>query len=126
MLKFSILENGNLRISVQKGFRKEFKQYMKEDKHSNYSKFFELTEGYWANGWGVHNSGDDLGQLSSCLVIAEDSSAEDNGSITLHGRTWTNIHNYCIVDPLEEILEKGFYDFLKWKTFDNENFNWKE
>jgi len=48
---------------------------------------------------------------------------EDDGSITLIGRTWTNISDYQIICPVTEILEKGYIDFYLWENFkDGENF----
>lgn len=86
------------------------------------STFMELTESYWTNGWGVHNA-DTLGQMSECLVVAEESTIEDDGSISLSGKVWTNIHNYQVYCPIEEILENGHIDFYLWEDFKSvENF----
>jgi hypothetical protein len=81
----------------------------------------ELTESYWTNGWGVHTA-DQLNQMSECLVISEDSTTEDDGSITLNGKAWTNNNNYMIVSPLDSILENGYVDFELWDEFKEENF----
>lgn len=122
MLDFKILENGNLRISIFKGCKREFKRFMKENTHlGGDQRFMNATENYWTNGWGVHGAGE-LNQLSNCLVISQESFIEDDGSITLHGKSWTNIHNYMFIDPLQEILEKGYIDFYQWETWNNQNF----
>ena len=59
----------------------------------------------------------------TAVVEIKDSTIEDDGSITLTGKTWSNIHNYQVVDEVEEILTKGYYDFYLWEDFKNgENF----
>lgn len=127
-LKFEIIDNGRvLRVTAEN--QADFLQFIKdheEDMLTSYTPnsdqaFIELTESYWCNGWHVCNA-DDLGQMSQCLVICEDSTIEDNESVTLRGRAWTNIHNYQIVNPLDSIVENGYIDFLLWDTFKGENF----
>lgn len=121
MLKFTELENGNLRISLEDGYSPaDLLDEVGDDIDSDFA-FIELTEFYWANGWGVHRA-DDLGQLSECLVISKEAEIENDGSITLSGKAWSNVHNYMIVSHLREIVEKGYYDFLFWQEFQNDNF----
>ena len=127
MLNFQILDNGNLRVSAEDP--KEFAEYVNEhadDMLTSYTPnsdqcFIENTESYWANGWGVCTA-DTLGQLSECLVVASEMTHEDDGTIVLHGKAWTNIHNYQIVNPIDAIIEDGYIDFLLWAEFDNEKF----
>lgn len=123
MLKFEVIEDGNaLRVSAEEA--NEFSEYIREhteDALTSYTPnsdqaFIEMTESYWANGWGVCTA-DALGELSECLVIAEGMYYEDDGAITLQGKVWTNIHNYQIVNPLDEILENGHVDFRLWDDF---------
>ena len=127
-LKFEVIEDGRvLRVSAENPA--EFLQYIEEHKDDALTSFqpntdqafMELTESYSCNGWGIFTA-DTLGQLSECLVIAEDSTFEDDGSYTLNGRAWTNIHNYQIVNPFDSIVENGHIDFLLWDTFKGENF----
>ena len=123
MVKFIVKKNGVLRVRwVGNRFDK---QEIRETRncYGINQAFMKMTEGYWTNGWGVHEAGNQLGQMSDCLVIAQDSTIEDDGSITLTGKTWSNIHNYQVVDEVEEILTKGYYDFYLWEDFKNgENF----
>ena len=127
-LKFEIIEAGRvLRVSAEN--RAEFLQYIedhKDDALTSYTPnsdiaFMQLTESYSCNGWGIFTA-DTLGQMSECLVISEDLTIEDDGSYTLNGRAWTNIHNYQIVNPLDSIVENGYVDFLLWDNFKGENF----
>lgn len=121
-LKFEIIEDeGVLRVKPENVT--DFTEWVNDE--SNYpdsdSAFMELTESYSCNGWGIY-TGDELGQLTQCIVICEESMVEDNGSRTLHGRAWSNNHNYQVMSPLREILERGYYDFYLWDTFKGENF----
>lgn len=127
-LHFEIIDNGRkLRITAENPA--DLLEYIESHKDNMLTSFSPntdqafkiLTESYWVNGWGVFTA-DELGQLSECLVIAEESTLEDDGSITLNGKVWTNIHNYQIVNPLDSIVENGYIDFLLWDTFKGENF----
>lgn len=127
-LTFEILDGGKiLRVTAENPA--EFAQYIKDHEDDMLTSFtpnsdqafMNLTEGYSCNGWGVFTA-DQLGQMSECLVIARESSVEDDGSFTLNGNAWTNINDYQIVSPLYVILENGYYDFQLWENFENENF----
>lgn len=127
-LKFEIIENGRvLRVTAENPA--EFARFIddhKDDALTSYTPnsdmaFMQLTESYSCNGWGVFTA-DQLGQMSECLVIAKESTIEEDGSYTLNGKTWTNIHNYQIVSPLYCILEDGYFDFYLWEEFKGENF----
>jgi len=127
MLKFEQINEGKtLRISAENP--SEFAQYIKDHEDDALTSFtpnsdqafMELTESYSCNGWGVFTA-DQLGQMTECLAVAEESTVEDDGSYTLNGKVWTNIHNYQIVSPLYVILEDGYIDFRLWEDFQNEN-----
>jgi len=126
-LKLEKIDNGVLRISLPKTNDEKVDKEIKEEilelleKNGSDDTFWELTEHYWTNGWGVCMA-DDLGQMSECLVVAEEMYHEDDGSLTLNGRVWSNIHNYQIACPIKTILSDGYVDFYIWDTFDNENF----
>lgn len=120
-LKFEILEDGKiLRVSAEN--HEDFLAFLKEHEDDALDSFQpnsdmafrELTESYWCNGWGVYTA-DELEQMSECLVICEDSTIDDDGNPVLNGRSWTNIHNYQIVNPIEQIKEFGYIDFLIWE-----------
>lgn len=127
-LTFEILEDGRV-LRVKAENPSDFAEFIKDHGddcltsfNPNSDKaFIDLTESYWVNGWGVLNA-EDLGQMTQCLVIAREMITEDDGSHTLHGKAWTNIHNYQIVNPLDQILENGYYDFYLWDEFEGENF----
>jgi len=129
MLKFEKVEDEKiLRISAVNPA--EFAEHIenhKDDCLTSYSPnsdmaFMEMSESYSCNGWGVFTA-DQLGQMSECLVIAEDSTIEDDGSFSFFGKVWTNIHNYQIENPLDLILENGHVDFYLWEDFKKvENF----
>lgn len=127
-LKFEILDNGNLRISPENAA--DFAEFIKEHEDDALTSFnpnsdmafMELTEEYSSNGWGVFTA-DTLGQMTECLVVCQESTIENDGSFTLFGKAWTNIHNYQIVSPLYVILEDGYIDFYLWENFETpENF----
>lgn len=128
MLHFEKVNNGEiLRITAENPV--EFAQWIEnhcDDAVTSYTPnsdmaFMELSERYSCNGWGVITA-DRLGQMSECLVICEGFTVEDDGSVTLDGRCWTNICDYQIVSPLYCILEVGYYDFQLWEVMKNENF----
>lgn len=127
-LKFEIIENGRvLRVTAENPA--EFARFIddhKDDALTSYTPnsdmaFMQLTESYSCNGWGVFTA-DQLGQMTECLVIAQESTIEEDGSYTLNGKVWTNIHNYQIVNPLDQIAEHGYYDFELWEEMKGENF----
>jgi len=120
IVTFKKLANGKLRISLDK--KKGYKQELREaiEKWGVIQGLMEITEYYWCNGWGVH-TGDQLGQLSDAPIICENSTNEDDGSITLHGKAWY-YPQYMIYSPLEKILENGYVDFDLWDTFESDNF----
>lgn len=127
-LIFEIIDNGRkLRVTPEN--MEDFKAFIadhEEDALTSYTPnsdmaFMELTESYSGNGWGVFTA-DQLGQMSECLVIAQESAIEEDGSYTLNGKAWTNINDYQLVSPLYCILENGYYDFELWQEFKGENF----
>ena len=127
-LHFEIIENGRvLRITAEN--QADFLQFIKdheEEALTSYTPnsdmaFMQLTEDYSCNGWGVFTA-DTLGQLSECLLIGEEATIEEDGSYTLNGRAWANIHNYQIITPLDCIAEDGHVDFYLWEEFKGENF----
>lgn len=127
-LHFEIIENGaKLRVTPEN--MEDFKQFIvdhEDDCLTSFNPntdqaFMELTESYWTNGWGVFTA-DNLGQLSECLVIAEEATIEDDGSHTLYKRAYYN-GDYMIINPLDQILEKGYYDFDLWEDFGNHGRN---
>lgn len=113
---FTILENGNLRISLNVGMEKDLREILDREL-GDFGALLDATEQYWTNGWGVH-SASQLGQLSDAPVICEDSTVEDDGSITLNGRSWYYLP-YMVFSPLEKIWENGYVDFQYWHTFES-------
>jgi len=122
-VKFIKKNNGQtlrIRLIADRIEKKEIREDLK--KKGSDCVFWDLTEGYWTNGWGVIVA-DVLGQLSECIVIVESESAEDDGSHTLAGKAWTNHDNYQVVCPVSEMLTKGYADFKFWQDFgEGENF----
>lgn len=116
-LTFKVLKNGNLRISLDSGNKRNLKELLNNDKLGSDQKFVMATEQYWTNGWGVYNA-DQLGQMTECLVISESDDIDDDGNPSVYGKTWTNNHNYQVINPLQEILEKGYVDFLFWQQIE--------
>ena len=117
-LHFEIIENGRvLRVTAENPA--EFLQYIEDHKDDCLTSFqpntdqafMTLCESYSCNGWGIFTA-DTLGQMSECLVIAQESTVEEDGSYTLNGKVWTNIHNYQIVNPLDSIVESGHVGLL--------------
>ena len=119
MLEFTELENGKLRITCKKGYKRELRQYHKQ--HGEINTFLEYTEHYWANGWGVFPDADVLYQMTNAPVISKDATSEDDGSNTLNGPAWW-YPNYMITDFIQEILDHGFVDFEFWENMNNANF----
>jgi hypothetical protein len=122
-IKFTELEDGKiLRVSFSGNFEDRQELIDLNEKLGSADAFKEITESYWVNGWGVFNA-NELNQMSNCLVIAKESNIEEDGSYTLFGRAWSNIHNYQIVDEIEVLLNDGYYDFYLWEDFKTpENF----
>ena len=116
MVKFIKKNKGQIlrvRFVGNKLDKKEIRE--KRDKYGIDSAFINATEGYWTNGWGVLRAGDDLGQMSDCLVIAEGKTTEEDGSKTIYGKTWSNFNTYMYVDEVEELLTTGYVDFVFWQ-----------
>ena len=121
-IKFVKMDNNVLRIKFDGNKLDKEELQNNRDKYGSDRAFLDITEPYWTNGWGV-NTADQLNQMSECFVISEESTSEDDGSITLYGKSWSNIHNYQIIDPIDELCEKGYYDFYLWEDFkDGVNF----
>lgn len=118
MFIFEILPNKNLKISLGNESAENVKSYLED--HTSFETLLEFTESYWTNGWGV-TTGDLLGQLTECPIIAEDLTIEDDGSNTLNGKAWY-FGNYMVENEIETILENGFIEFTFWSDFDNDNF----
>ena len=114
MVEFEILENGKLRVKFvgDDQDRQEIKEHL--EKHGINSAFANMTEPYWTNGWGVH-TGDELNMMTGAMSIAQESTREDDGSLSLFGKVWTNFRNYQVVDEVSEILENGYFDFDFWQ-----------
>lgn len=120
MLDFIILKNGNLRLEfVGDKCDKEDLKVENEIGGSDHALRF-ASERQLCNGWGLHDA-DELGQLSTAPVIAEDSIIEDDGTVTLNGRAWYH-PEYMITNPIQQILDNGEVDFQFWMEFDNRNF----
>ena len=118
MIDLTILENGNLRLSLEKDCREELEEL--REKFGISVVLHQALEAYWANGWYI-GTANQLWQMSESPVICEEGYVEDNGSNTLHGKAWY-FPNYMIEDEIETILEKGYVDFDFWQEFDNESF----
>ena len=110
-LKFEEIENGKiLRVSFigDDEAKREFLESLSE------ITFYDLAEYQNCNGWLI-TTADQLNQLSSCLVLSQDYSTDDNGEVIELGKAWSNFHNYQIVNEVEEILTVGYYDFRLWE-----------
>jgi hypothetical protein len=118
MITFTKLDNGKLRLTASKGYKRELRQRYIDRGGSD--TFEDGTESYWTNGWGIF-SADLLGQLSSAPIIVEDLTINDDNSRTLNGNAWW-YPDYQILDPVEEILKHKYVDFDLWDTFDNVTF----
>lgn len=120
-----IKKNKNQTLRIRLIANKSEKQGIAEnrDKYGINSALCDLLEPYTCNGWGLV-FGDDIMQMTGCAIISEGETLEDDGTRTLYGKAWTNIHNYQIVDEIEELLTKGYYDFYFWQDFGKgENFD---
>ena len=120
-INFEILENGNLRLSFDDDVEiQEVRESL--NKYGSNFVLVSMTEGYWANGWGVFPDADTLGQMSSTPIISEDASVEDDGSNTLFGKCWY-FPSYMIYCPIEKIIDDGHVDFSPlWNLEEPENF----
>ena len=68
-VKFIKKNNGQtlrIRLIADRIEKKEIREDLK--KKGSDCVFWDLTEGYWTNGWGVIVA-DVLGQLSECIVM---------------------------------------------------------
>ena len=109
-----------IRLIANKSEKNEIREI--RDKHGINSSLCDLLEPYTCNGWGLV-FGDDIMQMSSCAIICEGETLEDDSTRILYGKSWTNHHNYQIVDEIEELLTKGYFDFVFWQDFGSgENF----
>lgn len=116
MIKFTELQNGNLRLTLSEDGTKYYDEAVQIiQNNSAISALLTLTEYYWTNGWGVLEA-DELHQMSQAPVIVQDYTIEDDGSRTLYGKAWY-YPNYMILNPLEEILKEGYVDFTLWEDF---------
>lgn len=118
MLNFKVLDNGDLRLTCEKGYKRELRKDNKE--HGEVETFMQATERYWANGWGVFTA-DTLSQLSEAPVIVQESTSEDDGGWTLNGNAWY-YRDYMIHNFIDKILKDGFVDFTFWQNFTNMKF----
>jgi len=90
-------------------------EFDREDVASDVAKYgavialFNALDYYSCNGWEV-GSADRYGGLSDAPVILFDVAYDDDGYIVGWERGWWS-PNYCVIDELEEILSKGYFDF---------------
>lgn len=125
MVKLTKLNNGEiLRISWIGSEDDKAEVLSSVEENGSNCALLEILEPYACNGWGIYEAGN-LGQMSDCFVICEDSTMEEDGHITIRRKAWSNIHNYMEVNEVEEILEKGYYDFYLWEDFGEEGENFK-
>ena len=119
-IEFTELENGNLRLSVFENEYDNLQDIIDNNNLGDMAKLLEATESYWTNGWGVLDLGH-LWQLSEAPVIVEECTIEEDGSITLYGKSWYQ-NDYATRSAVETILEQGYIDFVFWQEFKGENF----
>ena len=107
MITFKILDNGKLRLTATRGYKRKLRQCWEE--HGEIVTLMDATEHYWTNGWGVYPDGV-IGHLTNAPIICDDASIDDDGNPISFGKTWW-YPNYQILDCIEEMLKNGFVDF---------------
>ena len=115
------LLNGNLLIKATPEARQEFGRFGKTLKGINEDYALEiLLEDIIANSsWNLVPP-EAIAALTSAPILSEDVTIEDDGSYTIHGRTWW--HERYAVESTIELIFKGGVEFLlaeEWGDDDN-------
>ena len=116
MIKLTELDNGSLRISLEKGHKRELRKLIKVLGYwCVWSELFELSN-LTGNGWGIV-SGDDLGQLTDAPFILSGFLPPEESEDVFDMTKWTYekgwwFPNYQVENEIETLLIKGFVDFI--------------
>ena len=111
-IRMEELSNGNLRLVMQKGMRKEYAEDIieRKEKLGINQAFIEMMEDFWTNGWYV-DTADNAGHMSGTMLIADETTMDEaEGILFPCGKQWID-PNYAINDEVQLIYERGWYEF---------------
>ena len=106
-MDITILENGNLKLSLSPDEREEVAE--RQEQVGEDLVLVELTEPYWTNGsfqaFDAGNGKPFVG-LTSAPCIAESMSHDEEGEPNVEGRLWW-FPDYAVRSAVQELVEKG-------------------
>lgn len=106
-MDITILENGNLKLSLSADEREEAAYSL--ERAGEDMVLADLTEPYWTNGgYQAFNAGEGnpFVGLTSAPCIAESLSYDEDMKATVEGRLWW-FPDYAVRSPVEELIEKS-------------------
>ena len=98
--------NGRLRISLTDDGRQAFDQFERiRDQHGIDAALRQLLEDHLCGGW-EEILPEEIGALTSAMLLSNDVHRHDDGRITRIGRVYFN-PNYQVMDEIRELRERS-------------------
>lgn len=108
---FEELENGNLKITLNKRGKEELAELKERFEKIGYAIWWELNEGKFCNGY-TEVKPEDIGALTSSPLIANGIIDEETTQEELDNTKVWFFPNYQVISEIEELFEKGEVIFV--------------
>jgi hypothetical protein len=116
---FEILSGGDLKITLNKDGKKEFKLLYKESKESmnDYDMLREIVDDFFGNGW-TWLAPEQVGALTDAPILSNDAFYNDDGIMEVKGDVWW-YPNYAVIDLAKELIDSGELIFTKAEEWED-------
>jgi hypothetical protein len=102
-VNFSFDPEGNLVMTPTQEGVSEALEYLKKNDQSD-NAFLDMIEDHLGSGWELVKP-EEIGALTSALIISNSVVRDDNGQITDIGDVWSNIADYQVKSEIEEFAK---------------------
>src|SRR5260221_678367 len=108
--EFDKQANGNLRIKLLEEARADVQEMASKELDAD-SKLAQVIEWQLANGWSFVRP-EDVGALTDAPIITEDIDTDDQGNVRNVGTVYW-YPQYDVRDPVTQLLENGYVEFVR-------------
>jgi len=102
-VEFSIDSNGNLVITPTQEGIAEAKNHLNKGDTSDMA-FLSMIADFLSSDWSMVDP-EDIGALTSCLIITNEGTRDDQGQLTNIGDVWSNIEYYQIKSEISDFAD---------------------
>ncbi len=108
--EFEKQANGNLRIVLLPEARDDVQEISSKEIDAD-NKLSEVIEWQLTNGWSLMRP-EDVGALTDAPILSEDIDTDDQGNVGSVGTVYW-YPQYDVSDPVAELLQNGYIDFVR-------------